>query len=190
MGWEGVDRGRDGWVASLTQWTWVCVNSGSWWWTGRPGVLWFMGSPRVKQDWVTELNWTEPGSIFFHLRGLNIHKCFIDCQKWQSVIFFFFGLVLTVCFSLKAVSFWGRATRLQSSMILSLLPPWTYKKYIYMWSKFLWKQTGDWQEDSLTTKAVNKDPHGVVQEGRRSNQVGTCSPRRSYRGIIVVMARS
>ena len=43
-------------MASLTQWTWVWVNSGSWWWTGRPGVLWFMGSQRVGRDWATELN--------------------------------------------------------------------------------------------------------------------------------------
>ena len=56
-GGEMDDRGRDGWMASLTQWTWVWVDSGSWWWTGRPGVLWFMGSQRVGHDWVTELNW-------------------------------------------------------------------------------------------------------------------------------------
>ena len=55
---EGDDRGWDGWLASLTQWTWVWVNSGSWWWTGRPGVLQSMGSQRVGHDWVTELNWT------------------------------------------------------------------------------------------------------------------------------------
>ena len=58
-GGEGDDRGWDGWMASLTRWTWVCVNSGRWWWTGRPGVLWFMGSQRVRHDWATELNWTE-----------------------------------------------------------------------------------------------------------------------------------
>ena len=52
---EGDDRGWDGWMASLTLWMWVWVNSGSWWWTGRPGVLWFMGSQRVGHDWVTEL---------------------------------------------------------------------------------------------------------------------------------------
>ena len=55
-GWEGDDRVR---MASLTRWTWVWVNSGSWWWTGRPGVLRFMGSRRVGHDWATELNWTE-----------------------------------------------------------------------------------------------------------------------------------
>ena len=58
-GGEGDDRGWDGWIASLTWWMWVWVNSGSWWWTGRPGVLQFMGSQRVGHDWVTELNWTE-----------------------------------------------------------------------------------------------------------------------------------
>ena len=60
-GGEGDDRGWDGWMASLTQWTWVWVNSVSWWWTGRPGVLQFMGLQRVRHDWATELNWTECG---------------------------------------------------------------------------------------------------------------------------------
>ena len=55
---KGDNRGWDGWMTSLTQWTWVWVNSGSWWWTGRPGMLRFMGSQRVKHDWATELNWT------------------------------------------------------------------------------------------------------------------------------------
>ena len=66
LNWEGLgaggevdDRGWGGWMASLTWWTWVWVNSGSWWWTERPGVLRFMGSQRVGHDWVTQLNWTE-----------------------------------------------------------------------------------------------------------------------------------
>jgi len=58
-GGEGDNRGWDGWMASPTLRTWVWVNSGSWWWTGRPGVLQFMGLQRVGRDWVTELNWTE-----------------------------------------------------------------------------------------------------------------------------------
>ena len=57
-GGEGDDRRWDGWMASLTR-TWVWVDSGSWWWTGRPGVLRFKGSQRVGYDWVTELNWIE-----------------------------------------------------------------------------------------------------------------------------------
>ena len=58
-GGEGDNRGWDGWMASLTQWTWVLVNSRSWWWTGRPGLLQPMGSQRVGHDWATELNWTD-----------------------------------------------------------------------------------------------------------------------------------
>ena len=64
-GGEGYDRGWDGWMASPTQWTWVWGNSRSWWWTGRPGVLRFMGSQRVGSDWTTELNWTHLYSISF-----------------------------------------------------------------------------------------------------------------------------
>ena len=52
-------RRRMRWMASLTQWTWVWVNSGSWWWTGRPGMLQSMGSQRVRHNWVTEVNWIE-----------------------------------------------------------------------------------------------------------------------------------
>ena len=57
--WGQKEKGTTGWdsrMASLTQWTWVWVDSGSWWWTGRPGVLQFMGLQRVRHDW---LNWTE-----------------------------------------------------------------------------------------------------------------------------------
>ena len=53
---RGRDREWDGWMASLTRWTWVWVNTRSWWWTGRPGVLQFMGSQRVRHDWATEVN--------------------------------------------------------------------------------------------------------------------------------------
>ena len=59
VGGAGDDRGWDSWMASLTQWTWVWVNSRSWWWTQKPGMLQSMGSQRVKRDWATELNWTE-----------------------------------------------------------------------------------------------------------------------------------
>ena len=54
---EGDDRGWDGWMASPTRWAWVWVNSGSWWWTGRPGVLQFMG--HSYSDTTERLNWTE-----------------------------------------------------------------------------------------------------------------------------------
>ena len=57
-GGEGDERGWAGWMASLTQWTWVWVNSGCWWWTGMPGMLQSMGLQRAGHDWATELNWT------------------------------------------------------------------------------------------------------------------------------------
>ena len=54
-GGKGEDRGWDGWMATRTWWTWVWASSGSWWWTGKPGVMQSMGSQRVRHNWVTEL---------------------------------------------------------------------------------------------------------------------------------------
>ena len=57
--WRQEEKGMtgwDGWMASPTWWAWVWVNSGSWWWTGMPGMLQSMGWQRVRHDWVTELN--------------------------------------------------------------------------------------------------------------------------------------
>ena len=68
---EGDLRGWDGWMASQTQCIWVWVNSGSWWWAGRPGVLQSMGSQRVRHDWATELNWTER----LNWTELSLWKC-------------------------------------------------------------------------------------------------------------------
>ena len=86
--WEGLeaggetdDRGWDGWMASLTQWTWVWVNSGSWWWTGRPGVLRFIGSQRVDHDWVTELNWTDWWWYIFS----DINPSSIKCTIYKTL---------------------------------------------------------------------------------------------------------
>ena len=86
-GGEGDDRGWDGWMASLTQWTWVWANSGSWWWTGRPGVLRFMGSQRVGHNWATELNWTEGlarvrGSGSNYLPTILRVLQYFRCRSW------------------------------------------------------------------------------------------------------------
>ena len=58
-GGEGDNRAWDGWMASPTQWTWIWVDSRSWWWTGRPGVLQFMGLQRVRHNWANEITWTK-----------------------------------------------------------------------------------------------------------------------------------
>ena len=80
-GGEGDDRGWDGWMASRTRWTWVWVNSGSWWWTGRPGVLRFMGSQRVGHDWVTELNWTEGRYEFDFISNWQFSKVIVAVRS-------------------------------------------------------------------------------------------------------------
>ena len=97
-GGEGDDRRWDGWMASLTRWTWVWVNSGSWWWTGRPGVLWFMGSQR--------LNWTELNSIC-HRHPLNfIGNLILNCSSVRDSVlvkteeeFYIFHLFYCYCSS-------------------------------------------------------------------------------------------
>ena len=72
-GGEGDDRGWVGWMASRTRWTWVWVNSGSWWWTGRPGVLQFMGLQRVGHNWATELNWYHAKTTGQKKREREVH---------------------------------------------------------------------------------------------------------------------
>ena len=74
-GGEGDGRGWDGWMALPSQWTWVWVDSGSWWWTGRPGMLRFMGLQRVGHDWATELNWAWYFVKYFTLVKIILSKC-------------------------------------------------------------------------------------------------------------------
>ena len=70
VGGEGDVRGWDGWMASPSQKTWVWVNSGSWWWTGKPGALQSTGLQRVGHSWVTQLNWTNYINVMFLLSCL------------------------------------------------------------------------------------------------------------------------
>ena len=108
-GGEGDDRGWDGWMASLTQWMWVWGNSGSWWWTGRPGVLWFMGSQTVGHDWATELNWTE---------------------TTQSSL-------LEVCVKLRVNKFWGWSEYLSYEQREGVLVLWTLRDIFITYFLFL-----------------------------------------------------
>ena len=66
--WEQEEKGTTedemvGWHHEGTRWIWFWMDSGSWWWTGRPSVLWFMGSQRFGHDWVTKLNSTDPTNV-------------------------------------------------------------------------------------------------------------------------------
>ena len=83
-GGEGYNRGWDGWMASPTQWTWVWVNYGSRWWTERPGVLQSMWLPRVRHNWVTELNWTSFTSYIALLPLSSIYYKWILESKFKG----------------------------------------------------------------------------------------------------------
>ena len=84
------DRGWDGWMTSLTLWTWVWAISGIWWWTGKAGMLRFMGLQRVRHDWATVLNWKYvwKGIQKYNFRWLPLKKvCFemeqVFCNLWK-----------------------------------------------------------------------------------------------------------
>ena len=86
--WGQEEKGKtkdewDGWIASLTQWTRVWVDSGSWWWTRKPGMLQFMGSQRVGHDWATELNWSvRINNPFNHLWDEQLEGLYWLCYRW------------------------------------------------------------------------------------------------------------
>ena len=75
-GGEGDGRGWDGWMASPMHWTWVWINSRSWWWSGKSGMLQTMGLQRVRHDWATELNWAD--EFLTKLSALSCFKCLIS----------------------------------------------------------------------------------------------------------------
>ena len=91
-GGEGDDRGRDVWMASLTWWTCVWASSGSWWWTGKPGVLQSMGWRKARHDWATELNWavwprkpSNSSSLHFLICEVEIWECLLHRMVTQQV---------------------------------------------------------------------------------------------------------
>ena len=96
--WEGLgaggeedDRGWDGWMASLTRWTWVWVNSRSWWWTGRPGVLRFMGSQRVGHNWANDLIWSDLTLLVYPIYfQYQIYFSLLESKSYNTHILFEF----------------------------------------------------------------------------------------------------
>ena len=94
---EGDGRGWDGWMASPTQWTWVWVNSRSWWWTGRPGTAQSMRLQRVGHDWATELNWTEVLHMNeFHSKSMLVSPI---CSRYPTntigyIVLYYNGLIM------------------------------------------------------------------------------------------------
>ena len=113
-GGEGDNRGWDGWKASRTQWTWVWIDSGSWWWTGRPGMLRFMGSQRVGHYCVTELNWTESVLCQFYYRTQGLQHT----------------TLLTTQGSVIRENLLQNSTELKEGWGKSFAPPWQAKVFI------------------------------------------------------------
>ena len=91
-------QGWDGWMASLTQWTWVWVNSGSWWWTGRPVVLRFMGSQRVGHDWTTDLVWSD------RHRERNFENHYLCMKTYTRACWLWISCSVALVLSVTAIS--------------------------------------------------------------------------------------
>ena len=134
--WEkkGDDRGWDGWMASLTWWMWIWVNSRSWWWIGRPGVLRFMGSQRVRHDWATEVNWGIPA------RSSSHNKQWRGCRpnpllSWRLIFTEKYAHILCIYVQLEHTKISGRDIKL----ILSF--PTTFRNMIVVQeTSLMWKQ--------------------------------------------------
>ena len=126
------NRGRDGWMASPTRWTWVWVNSGSWWWTGRPGVLQSMGSQsRTRRNDGTELNneqsWASfrvyLGHLYVFFRGMSVQI------SAQFLIGLFVSLTMPICFAFS-IPWWRLFGRI-CPKICPLLPWMLDKAYVW-----------------------------------------------------------
>ena len=96
VGGEGDDRGWDGWISSLIQWTWVWVNSGAWWWTGKPGMLQSMGLQRARHNWATKLKWTDMLLGFLNislLRTCSWFAFFFHSLPWINWAIFWHSIM-------------------------------------------------------------------------------------------------
>ena len=126
-------------MASPTQWTWVWVNSGSWWWTGISGVLQSMGSQRVGQDWGTELNWTLFSKLV-NKGGKNRHFFFLYpwekqfhwvTKEWiKSKITKAFQQINRIRTSTFCNSYWINGPRQWASMVINITKRKTIRYYV------------------------------------------------------------
>ena len=115
---EGDDRGWDGWMASLNQWTWVWVNSRSWWRTGRPGVLHSMGLQRVGHNCATELNWTSQYHLLLLSPTISVLYCTHRCMKCSLGISNFLEEISSLSHSIVLLHFFALIT--EEGFVISL----------------------------------------------------------------------
>ena len=121
-GGEGDDRGWDGWMASLTRWTWVWSSSGSWWWSGKPGVLRFMGSKRVRHNWTDRAQ----SCVLF-----LVQTCFKSVTENDNVwrlqvrfchLLFLHTSLMATCFVVHLINFHGKLSFVKNLCGYSLRP--------------------------------------------------------------------
>ena len=147
-GGEGDNRGWDGWMASPTRWTWVWVNSGSLWYTGRSGMLRFTGSQRVGHDWATKLNWTELQPVSYYnsymcvcMWGMGGGSCVSITLCFSYLVFFF--LILDILDNTVATldSCWPTSP-IFPSVICQIFGQWLGQ--LFYWSLFFYLMWSIW----------------------------------------------
>ena len=128
--------GRDGWMASLTQWTWVWAGSGIWWRTGKPGVLQSMGSQRIRHDWAAEQQQQQHLNQISRLsKAITFLMC-VDLSQWAEDL-------LLDCFerdlrlSLPLDSNWKLKHGLFLGLQLAKGRSWNFSASIITWASFL-----------------------------------------------------
>ena len=134
--WELDDRGWDGWMASLNWWTWVCASSGSWWWTGKPGLLQSVGSRGVRHDWATELTEVKLdhslSNIVDHMLPVLKHFKSTVRLRWHSSILM--GIKSSAV-AFRILQLWQVLTKMWSTWNSHCW--WECKTYSYSWKWFV-----------------------------------------------------
>ena len=152
MGGEGDKRGWDGWMAIPTQWTWVWVNSGSWWWTGRPGMLRSMGLQRVGHNGTTELNWR---SFLCSFSVYSCHLFFISSASVWSILFLSFTMpIFAWNVSLVTLIFLKRSLVFPILLYFSISLHWSLRKAFSSLLAILWNSAFRWAYLSFSSLSL------------------------------------
>ena len=152
---EGDNKGWDGWMALLTQWTWVWVNSRSQWWTGRPGLLQSMGSQRVGHNWATELNWAQTltSSLLNHWN--NFKNGLLSARMSLSKSLSGFGTLLQMALCFPAFYVFFKMFKLFWCLETSFLLPYPLLKVL---NHFLLSSSNSMNHTQLLLPAISLIP--------------------------------
>ena len=159
-------------MASPTQCKWVWVNSGGWWWTGRPGMLWFMGSQRVGHDWATELNWTEWSLCFGRFASAIPSLSGVQkTSKRKNMIYLQVNVHIIGCWANSA---WASSNKSSFRRIYGVCPLCVFSPFHSSTPRHVFRfspQSFSSEKESCKTGAIV----GVVLGGVMDNKIGECS---------------